>query len=149
MARSSVEPLNCTVKKILSQLNILRQPASAEFSQLLVLSLYNKKLRFSYKNKLRELKNLLKLVALNCEVCSFFFFLQCVVHSVGILEAQFLEMCFLHMLHFVTLPWAVCLCTVSVCVCVCVCVDPWCQLQRLALPSVASLLMIGALQLLL
>ncbi len=39
-----------------------------EFSQLIVLSLYNKKLRKLknlLKNKLRKLKNLLKLVALN------------------------------------------------------------------------------------
>ncbi len=56
--------LHC--KKKLSQFKILRQSASADFSffQLVVLSLYNKKLRISYKNKLRELKNLLKLSAL-------------------------------------------------------------------------------------
>ncbi len=42
----------------------LSQPDS-EFSQLVVLSLYYKKLRISCKtNKLRELNNLLKLVAL-------------------------------------------------------------------------------------
>ncbi len=52
-------------KKKLGKLKSLRQPASADFSQLLVLSLYNKKLRNFLKNKLRKLKNLLKLVALN------------------------------------------------------------------------------------
>ncbi len=42
------------------------------FSQLLVLSLYNKKLRNILINKLRILKNLLKLVALNFQVGSTF-----------------------------------------------------------------------------
>ncbi len=64
-------------KKKLSQLKSLRQPALADFwvlKVLVVLSLYNKKLRISYKNNLRELKNLLKLVTLKCKVGSIFVF---------------------------------------------------------------------------
>ncbi len=53
-----------TVKKVEPTKNI-KATSFRRFSffQLVVLCLYYKKLRIYYKNKLRELKNLLKLVA--------------------------------------------------------------------------------------